>query len=191
MVGAVLKFAICLALVAITFAVFGQTLGHDFVNYDDPVYVSENPEIQSGLTFAQLASVHDDVAHARLATVRPKTGRPSFDERALALRERRFAFSFAATYRSLGLGQRVCRRALCDSSAACRIGGVDLGTQRRLERVVLFPDALCLHSLHTKAERCALRDDVDLVRVWFVVETDASHAAGNFAFARLLAAEKI
>ena len=54
MVGAVLKFAICLALVAITFAVFGQTLGHDFVNYDDPVYVSENPQIQSGLNWQSM-----------------------------------------------------------------------------------------------------------------------------------------
>jgi len=45
----VLKFAICFALVAVTFAVFGQTLGHDFVNYDDPIYVSENPQIHAGV----------------------------------------------------------------------------------------------------------------------------------------------
>ena len=44
-----LKFVICFALIAITFAVFGQTLGFDFVNYDDPIYVSENPQIQAGL----------------------------------------------------------------------------------------------------------------------------------------------
>lgn len=44
-----MKFAICFALVAITFAVFGQTLRHDFVNFDDPVYVSENPRIHTGL----------------------------------------------------------------------------------------------------------------------------------------------
>jgi Tfp pilus assembly protein PilF len=47
----VLKVAICFALVAIMFAVLGQTLGHDFVNYDDPVYVSENPQIQAGLNW--------------------------------------------------------------------------------------------------------------------------------------------
>jgi protein O-mannosyl-transferase len=47
----ILRFAICVALVAITFAVFAQTLGHDFVNYDDRVYVSENPQIQAGLNW--------------------------------------------------------------------------------------------------------------------------------------------
>ena len=46
-----MKLAICVALVAITFTVFGQTLGHDFVNFDDRVYVSENPQIQAGLTW--------------------------------------------------------------------------------------------------------------------------------------------
>src|SRR5207244_4169668 len=50
----VLKFAVCVALVAITFAVFGQTLGHGFVNYDDRVYVSENAQIQAGLTWQNI-----------------------------------------------------------------------------------------------------------------------------------------
>ena len=50
-----MKLAICFALVAITFAVFGQTLGHEFVNYDDPVYVSENPRIHAGLNVQSVA----------------------------------------------------------------------------------------------------------------------------------------
>ena len=41
---------ICLGLVAITWAVFGQTLAHDFVNFDDHVYVYENPLVVRGLT---------------------------------------------------------------------------------------------------------------------------------------------
>jgi tetratricopeptide (TPR) repeat protein len=40
----------CLVLVAITWLVFGQTLGHDFVNFDDHVYVYDNPSITRGLT---------------------------------------------------------------------------------------------------------------------------------------------
>lgn len=43
---------ICLFLVAITFAVFGQTLRHDFVNYDDDRYVYEDPLVTKGLTGA-------------------------------------------------------------------------------------------------------------------------------------------
>src|SRR2546423_2582597 len=39
-----------LVLVAITWAVFGQTLGHDFVNFDDHIYVYENPLVIRGLS---------------------------------------------------------------------------------------------------------------------------------------------
>jgi tetratricopeptide (TPR) repeat protein len=42
--------AVCLALAAITFAVFGQTLAHGFVDYDDNQYVYENPVVSRGLT---------------------------------------------------------------------------------------------------------------------------------------------
>jgi len=41
---------VCLGLIAVTWAVFGQTLGHDFVNFDDHVYVYENPLVIRGLT---------------------------------------------------------------------------------------------------------------------------------------------
>jgi protein O-mannosyl-transferase len=42
--------AICIALAGITWTVFGQTLRHDFINYDDDLYVYENPNVVSGLT---------------------------------------------------------------------------------------------------------------------------------------------
>lgn len=41
---------IYLTLAALTWIVFGQTLGHQFVDYDDQTYVYENPEITGGLT---------------------------------------------------------------------------------------------------------------------------------------------
>ncbi len=41
---------VCLGLVAVTWAVFSQTLAHDFVNFDDHVYVYENPLVMSGLS---------------------------------------------------------------------------------------------------------------------------------------------
>ncbi len=41
---------ICLLLGAIVLIVFGQTLRHEFVNYDDQEYVYENPRITNGLT---------------------------------------------------------------------------------------------------------------------------------------------
>ena len=45
---------ICLGLVAITWIVFGQTLGFDFINYDDSSYVYQNPSISNGLTWEGL-----------------------------------------------------------------------------------------------------------------------------------------
>jgi protein O-mannosyl-transferase len=40
---------VCLALIALTWLVFGQTLWHNFVNLDDHVYVYDNPLITRGL----------------------------------------------------------------------------------------------------------------------------------------------
>jgi protein O-mannosyl-transferase len=46
---------ICLALAALSWLVFGQTLWHDFVNYDDPRYVYENTKITDGLSISGIA----------------------------------------------------------------------------------------------------------------------------------------
>jgi len=47
--------AVCILLVTITWLVFGQTLWHGFVNYDDDAYVHLQPEIVSGLTLRGVA----------------------------------------------------------------------------------------------------------------------------------------
>src|ERR1700724_3447813 len=48
------KIAVCAVLIAITWTVFGQTLEYGFVNYDDPAYISENRQIQSGVTWQNI-----------------------------------------------------------------------------------------------------------------------------------------
>jgi tetratricopeptide (TPR) repeat protein len=48
---------LCLALAAITFAVFGQTAGFGFVDVDDNVYVYENAKVAGGLSLKSLAWV--------------------------------------------------------------------------------------------------------------------------------------
>ncbi len=45
---------ISIFLTAITWIVFGQTLGHQFVNYDDPEYVLANPMVNGGLSLRGL-----------------------------------------------------------------------------------------------------------------------------------------
>src|SRR5215510_4886046 len=42
--------AICAVLAAITWLVFGQTLGHQFVSFDDPQYVYANRDVAAGLS---------------------------------------------------------------------------------------------------------------------------------------------
>jgi protein O-mannosyl-transferase len=45
-----LTVVICIFLAAITWGVFGQTLRHDFVNYDDETYVYGKPIVTDGIT---------------------------------------------------------------------------------------------------------------------------------------------
>jgi tetratricopeptide (TPR) repeat protein len=53
-----------LSLTAITWLVFGQTLRHDFVNFDDHVYVYDNPLVTRGLTISGTVGAFTH-AHAR------------------------------------------------------------------------------------------------------------------------------
>jgi tetratricopeptide (TPR) repeat protein len=46
--------AIWLGLILSTLAVYSQVGSFDFINYDDPVYVYQNPHVQSGLTLASV-----------------------------------------------------------------------------------------------------------------------------------------
>ena len=46
---------VCIFLVVLTWLVFGQTLWHDFINYDDPRYVYENTKITGGLSISGIA----------------------------------------------------------------------------------------------------------------------------------------
>jgi len=56
---------ICALLVALVFSVFGQTLGHGFVNFDDDVYVYGNPVVTRGLTLGGLrwALTYGEIGH--------------------------------------------------------------------------------------------------------------------------------
>ena len=49
-------FFVCLALVGITWLVFGQTLRHDFVNFDDNLYVYDSPLVVRGLSTEGIVS---------------------------------------------------------------------------------------------------------------------------------------
>ncbi|MDF1591307.1 MAG: tetratricopeptide repeat protein [Desulfobacterales bacterium] len=44
------EFWICLFLIMATLAVYGQVRHFDFINFDDPLYLSENPHVKKGLS---------------------------------------------------------------------------------------------------------------------------------------------
>jgi tetratricopeptide (TPR) repeat protein len=47
-------FCVYLVLASVTFIVYAQTLHHEFVKFDDDKYVTENPNVQAGLTFRSI-----------------------------------------------------------------------------------------------------------------------------------------
>ncbi|HWY39246.1 MAG TPA: tetratricopeptide repeat protein [Chthoniobacterales bacterium] len=54
------RFGICAAIVTLIWIVFGQTLWHDFVNYDDQTYVYGNSLVSSGLSLHGLEQAFVD-----------------------------------------------------------------------------------------------------------------------------------
>ncbi len=61
---------ICVGLALLIWGVFGQTLGHDFVNYDDRVYVTQVPQVSGGLTIPGIIWAF---AHAHAGNWHPLT----------------------------------------------------------------------------------------------------------------------
>jgi tetratricopeptide (TPR) repeat protein len=48
------NWTLSLGLVALTLALYGQVIGHPFIDYDDNAYVTENSHVQAGLTWQTL-----------------------------------------------------------------------------------------------------------------------------------------
>ena len=64
-------FGVCFFLTVLVWAVFGQTLGfHNFLNYDDPVYVFDTPIVLKGLT---LEGIRWAFTHTHCANWHPLT----------------------------------------------------------------------------------------------------------------------
>jgi protein O-mannosyl-transferase len=61
---------VCILLAGIVWIVFGQTLRHEFVNYDDDEYVRGNPRITTGLT---LEGIRWAFTHVHAANWHPLT----------------------------------------------------------------------------------------------------------------------
>ena len=64
------EWLICLLLAAITLTVYWPVRNHDFVDYDDPQFITQNPVIREGLT---RSSVHYALTTSVLANWHPVT----------------------------------------------------------------------------------------------------------------------
>ena len=62
--------AVCVFLAAVVWLVFGQTLGHEFVNFDDDQYVCKNPQVIHGLN---LQGIEWAFTHSVMANWHPLT----------------------------------------------------------------------------------------------------------------------
>ena len=45
-----LKVAICIFLMVATFAIYSQVQDHEFIDFDDDIYITNNLNVQAGLT---------------------------------------------------------------------------------------------------------------------------------------------
>ena len=48
------EIIICLFLIASSLVVYGQIINHEFINYDDGLYVTENSNVQAGFTWESI-----------------------------------------------------------------------------------------------------------------------------------------
>ena len=150
-------------LVVMVFAVYGQTLGHKFVNYDDALYVHENPIVTGGLTLGGVVRAYTQREMGLwtpLVTVSRSCSTCSFwiegrrsssEQRPAAPCRSHSPVPRPATDDPSLLAQRLCRGTLCHPSASRGVGGMDCGAQGCLERTVLHADALGVCTLCEQA----------------------------------------
>ena len=59
-----MRIVICMFLVVATFAIYWQVKDHEFLNYDDNIYVTENLNVQAGLTSESVSWAFTTSHHA-------------------------------------------------------------------------------------------------------------------------------
>ncbi len=180
--------------------VFGQTVGHDFIEFDDQEFVYENTHVNTGFTLAGLhwaftdGPFHEWYPLACLATCSTASSmawsrRAPLDQRAAARGVVGVAVSGPAADDRPALAQRLGGGGVCHSSLARRIGGLGGRTARRAERSVFHADARRVRTVRRAPFASALSGCLRLPGAGFDVQADACHGPLRLAAARLLATE--
>ena len=153
------EMGICLFLVVAALAVYGRTIGYDFVSYDDNEYVYENRHVRDGLTREAIGwaftHIHASNWHP-LTTLSHELDCSLFGLWAgghhltnLLLHAASSLVLFLALRRLTGTVWRsgIVAALFCLHPLHVRVGGRSLGTQGRFERIVLRPDVVGLRGL--------------------------------------------
>ena len=144
-------------LVLVTIALYWPVTGHDFVNLDDPEYVTANVHVQGGLTWESVKWACSNTvccnwhpltvwSHmAGLPTVRFEALGASSNQRAAARAQRCAGLRVAATDDRRDVAERGGSGVVRPSPVACRIGRLGGRTQGCAQRVLwpAIPSRLC------------------------------------------------
>ena len=144
--------AVCVLLVLLVLAVFGQTAHFGFVNYDDDKNVYAEPDRGKRIVHGggglglhpragrQLGSADHPFPHAGLPALRDQRRRTSFGQCPPARRDGGAAVSGVAADDREPVAQRLCGGGVRRPSVAGGIGGLGLRTQGCVERPILRAD---------------------------------------------------
>ena len=194
---------ICITLAAATFAAFEGVKNNGFVNYDDNVYVTENPFVQGGLNLKSIqwafTSLYagnwhpTDVVkpHNRLCCFRARPDGSSSGQCRNSYRERNPAFFDIEKNDGCVMAKCVCRCGFRSASPRRGISCVGRGAEKYLEYLFRVFDNSRVFALHTKARPAAICCGCGLFRGWTAFQTNGGDASVCIDPAGLLADSQV
>ena len=151
-------------LALVTLAVYGQVLGHDFLHYDDPIYVTDNPTVQEGLGWQGIrwafTTTHrsnwfpltwlSHMLDCQLFGLNPAGHH--FTNLLLHVLNTLLLFALLRAHDGGAAAQRAGGRALRHPPASRRIRGLGGGAQGRAEHLLRVSRDLVLRGLRAAGE---------------------------------------
>ena len=141
----------------------------------------------------ELASANVAVAHAGRSTIWDERRAAPSHERGVACRECLPTLPYSEANDGRVLAKRVGCGSVWPAPAACRIGGMGGGAERRTERILLHAHAANLFTVRgiqgpkSKIQNPMVRYYPVIIRPWADEQADAGYFAFSAASARLLA----
>ena len=139
---------ICAALIVLAILPYLQTLRYEFVNFDDGTYVAQNPLVRQGLTWSNVAwawttmsagNWHPVTWLSHMLDCQIFGLRPGWHHLVNALlhgANAALVFVVLPGHDRRGVAQRIGGGVVCAASIACRVSGLDRGTQRCVEHLL-------------------------------------------------------